>query len=108
MLPASSIIERCDVALLQRCGFKNADVAQSFAQLLDAWEIEDGQTQKLMSGFLCEFGRSYRDEQLRQCDHYIEALRQRGAQVSAELPQKKKLCATLCISGALGVLIIFI
>ena len=105
-LPASTILSRCDPALLRACGYERPGAPKSFEELLSGCYIRDAKAGEILRGFAAEFGKSYREEQLRGCEYYLTLLGQRRDAVAAQLPGKKKLNATLCVSGALAVVIL--
>ena len=107
-LSAAKIISRCDRELLRACGVRDECDICSFEELSELICVEDEQTRALVLDFFRGFGKKYRDEQLDECDYYIARLGERAAKLSQELPLKKRMNATLCLSGAAGVLIIFV
>lgn len=64
------------------------------------------EAKRLLTALIRELGGSYREEQLRLCDYYINALREIRNQIAADLPSRVKLCITLCICTALGTAIL--
>ena len=107
-LPIGDILERADKDLLIRCGWRMEDSPRSLEELLEKSESVDFGANPLLREFCLDFGNNYRDEQLRRCDHYINALSDISDALARELPSKKKLNSTLCISGALAVVILLI
>lgn len=106
-MPACEIIARCDRDLLLQCGFKDEMPPQGLEGLIERCEIKDKETKEILGGFLSSFGKGYRDEQLRECDYYTELLCERRRKMADELPRKKKLNSTLCVSWALALVILF-
>ena len=107
-LPVSVILERCDRATLRACGYVSDLPARGLGELWERCSVQDEQTREIVRGFVSEFGKGYREEQLRSCDYYLSLLEQRRGTVAAQLPGKKKRNATLCVSGALAVVILLI
>ena len=66
----------------------------------------DAESFRLLERFGMEFGGMYREEQLRRCDYYIEALCERRRVIFEDLPARKKIGGTLCICVCIGLLII--
>ena len=66
----------------------------------------DRESQRLLETMLRELGHSYREEQLKRCDFYAEALRSIREKVAAQLPSRIKLCVSLCLCAALGTVIL--
>jgi hypothetical protein len=106
-LPARDILLYCERDMLDGCGFYNCNGDVSFELLARDCEIYDDVSARIMRDFLCSFGKSYRDEQIRECDRAIESLCERRAELFSELPKKKKLNSTVCITTAicLGILL---
>ena len=60
---------------------------------------------RLLYCFASEFGSTYREEQMKRCDYYIEALTEERRILSTELPNRKKVYSTLIICSSLCLLI---
>lgn len=65
-----------------------------------------GECKRLLTAFVREIGGSYREEQLRRCDYYINALRAIRDKLAADLPARVKLTVTASLCAALGAAII--
>lgn len=65
-----------------------------------------GECKRLLTAFVREIGGSYREEQLRRCDYYINILRAIRDKMATELPARVKLSVTVGICAALGAAII--
>lgn len=65
-----------------------------------------GEGKRLLTGFIREIGGSYREEQLRRCDYYINALRTVRDKIAMDLPARVKLCITLSLCTAIGAVIL--
>lgn len=61
---------------------------------------------RLLERFCTEFGSTYRDEQLRRCDYYIDALTEQRRALSLDLPTRSRIGSALCICTAIGLAII--
>lgn len=66
----------------------------------------DGEVKRLLESFVREIGAGYREEQLRRCDYYTEALRKQRDKIAAELPARRRLCVALCLCIAIGTAIL--
>ncbi len=66
----------------------------------------DGESCRLAEGFVRELGGSYREDQLRRCDYYLEGLRARRERIATELPARIRLSAGLCLCISLGTVIL--
>jgi hypothetical protein len=102
-LPSNEILALCDSALLERCGFYNCFGEGSFEKLAYDCDIYDVECARIVREFLCGFGKSYREEQIKECERYIAELEERRDRLFAELPKKKKVNSVLCIASALCV-----
>lgn len=100
-LPSREILLSCERDMLDGCGFYNCHGDVSFEMLARDCEIYDAESARIVRDFLCGFGKSYRDEQIRECECAIDALSERRAELFSELPKKKKLNNTVCIATAL-------
>ena len=107
-LPMPVILARADPELLRRCGYREGSPPQSFGALLASCEIRDGTCAELVRGFSEEFGKSYREEQSRGCEYYEVLLDERREALLSQLPARKKVNATLWVSGALAIVILLI
>ncbi len=107
-LPAKQILVRCDKGLLRQCGYEKKQIPESFEELMLHCEIKDGRTRQLAKEFAKDFGRGYREEQLRRCTYSADLLHDRAEALRLRLPSQKKLNTTLCISGALAMVILLL
>ena len=107
-MPASEILARCDRGLLRECGYCKDSPPESFEALLAGLSFSDAETAEIMAAFLSGFGKSYRDEQIRECDYYIALLRERAQKLGEELPNRRKVNSALCVSSALAAVILLL
>lgn len=107
-MPMGDIIRGCDRELLTGCGFRGDIPPLTLDELIGRCEIVDGEIRETVKEFADSFGKGYRDEQLRECDYYIELLCERRRRIADELPKRKKLNTTLCVSWALALVILFL
>ena len=107
-LPATEILRGLDPDLLRSCGYEGEGVPESFEELARQCTLRDGETCRLVTGFCKEFGTGYRGEQVRSCAYYAAGLGDRRQTLASALPNRKKLNTTLCVSGALAVVILLI
>ncbi len=66
----------------------------------------DAESYRLLQRFHLEFGSLYREEQLKRCDYYIEALGEQRRVLFEDLPARQKIGSALCICSTIGILII--
>ena len=107
-LPISQILSRADRELLLACGHVGKNAPQSLSELCGSIRWADRETRELMERFCSEFGRCYKDEQVQRCAYFLSELDERKRALEKELPSRKKLNSTLCLSGSLALLIFFL
>ena len=107
-LPVGEIFARCSRELLGSCGWLDERTPESFDELFSSCEISDKEARNIVFEFCSEFGKNYREEELRRCDFAINALEGCRERIFSELAKKKKLNITLCLSGALALIILLI
>ncbi len=61
---------------------------------------------RLLERFFDEFGSTYREEQLKRTDYYIEALSEERRILFDDLPARTRVGGALCICSVIGILII--
>ena len=66
----------------------------------------DGESIRLLEGFIREIGAGYREEQIKRCDYYLTALQGIRDQQLSLLPARLCARSTLCICGAFGLAIL--
>ncbi len=107
-LPVSEILRKCDRELLVACGYERDLVPRNLEELFAGIEHWDPVCESTMRGFSVEFGKGYREEQVRSCEYHAELLEERREALSARLPERKKLYSTLCVTSALAMVIILL
>lgn len=107
-LPASAILARCDPTLLRDCGYTGEKVPRNFGEFFRGCRLRDEDVREILSDFCEEFGKHYREEQLRRCEYVMARLEERRAALASRLPTRKKLNNTLCISGTLAMILLFL
>ena len=66
----------------------------------------DGESIRLLEGFIREIGSGYREEQIKRCDYYLAALQGGRDQQLSRLPARLRARSTLCICSAFGLAIL--
>jgi len=103
--PIDEILKGCPPSLRHACAAGgNGDTPEEL--LRDAAPHLDRDAYRLLERFSGEIGSTYREEELRCCDFYIQALRSHRDAVAAEHPARVKLGVTLSLSAALGTIIL--
>ena len=107
-LSAPQIFSRFGRENLLLCGYSKEELPKSFDEINSCIAIKSKEAREVFSDFARSFGKSYRDEQLKQCEYHIELLEKLTQRLYEELAGKKKLNLTLCTAGALAVIILLI
>lgn len=80
---------------------------ENFGAMIESSKIYlDGETYRLLWSFYSEFGSMYREEQLKRCDYYIQALGEQRKLLFDDLPARAKIGSALCICSVIGILIL--
>lgn len=107
-MPIDKILSGCNVEMFSECGYSGTQKPQSLEELLSGCTSLEPVIYKTMRGFADEFGKSYRAEQVKLCDRYIDELSSFRADLSERLPVRRKLNSTLCLSGSAAIIILLI
>lgn len=106
-MPVGEALSRCPREVLDRCVSVGGRLS-SAEELCEKLKTNDRQTRCIMEQLCRQIGRGYRAEQLALCDGICEQLEQRRGALAQQLPLKKKRNSTLCVSGALVLVILFL
>ena len=101
LMPIGDILSASDRPLGTLCGI-DGEHADLSAILRASRAFLDGESLRLLRGFIDEIGTTYREEQLRRCDYYVSALRMQREKIAAEFPSRSRLSVTLCLCISLG------
>ena len=105
---AGDILLNCDVLLLRECGFHGEKTPNTFLEFFCSCEILCEESREIMLEFGNDFGKNYRDEQVRRCKYYTEQIAAQEAALSAALPTQRKLAVALSVSLTLAVVILLV
>ena len=104
-LPLDKILSSVSEDILQGCNCR--EIPENIEQMIKNSRIYlDDESTRLLNTFSAEFGSTYREEQLKRCDYYIQALSEQRRKMSDDLPAKSKIGSVLCICSSLGIMII--
>ncbi|MBQ5833443.1 MAG: hypothetical protein IIW36_01400 [Clostridia bacterium] len=106
LTPLDEILQKANAALPESALLGHASPKSLDALLHQSKLYLCADTHRLLTAFVREIGSSYREDQLKQCDYYIQALRSQREQLASQLPSRTKLSATLCLCLALGTAIL--
>ena len=104
-IPIGEIFKRCDRELLEKCAVYVSPT--SFEEFISVAELPD-EAEKIITAFSSEFGSSYRDGQLKSCDYCIAQLSECLANQKEDYKKNKKLYRAICLSAAIGIIILAI
>ena len=107
-LPIGEIFERCSKELLYSCGWRQESAPHTFEELFSCNHISDKEAKNVIFEFCSDFGRNYREEELKRCDSCITALEKCRERLAREVPNKKKLNLTLCLSASVALIILLL
>ncbi len=107
MLPLTKALERCPREIYDALGYFAEQPPQSLRLLADNGYITDKDIKKILISLGDSLGLGYREQQISLCDHAIGLLETRRQTLAAQLPSKQRLNASLCLSGALAAVILF-
>ena len=107
-LPMSEILLRCDQAVLQSCGYPADIPPKSFSAMCEASTFCDAECVRIARAFAEEFGKGYREEEMRGCDYYLAQLEAHKEMLAKKLPVQKKMNATLSICAALALVLLLL
>ena len=97
----------CDILRNRPSGLELLDGSEDLGEILyNARIYLDTETYRLLESFYTEFGGLYRDEQLKRCEYYIEALGEQRRALFEDLPARTRIGSALCICSTIGILII--
>jgi len=105
-MPIERILSGCEEEVLLECGYTGERKPKSLEEFMSGCPGLDGRALKIMTEFTQNFGKNYRAEQIKLCESSIDELSALRAEISDKLPIKKKLNSTLCISGAVAIVIL--
>ena len=107
--PISTIIDRCDKNILENCGIWTSCEQDSLGEVIGKCDFcIDEEAIDTLKKFGEEFGKTYREDQLRSCDYYISELVKYKEKLAQEIPkeQKMRLAVCFCLSGSIILLFI--
>ena len=104
-MPMPQILQKCPKQIYSACRYYG-DTPKSAEDFVRGCKFCEHSLNGELLRFSQEIGNGYRQEQLSLCDYYIEIVETRRRQLASELPMKTKLNTSLCISGALALVIL--
>jgi|GEM_PF-584716 len=105
--PISDILLGADPELIADCIGKGGkdricvDYSEFPALVAESGELLEPECKRILHTFSGELGGVYRDEQIRRCDYYIEALTRERERLFEALPARMRINSVLSVSSAL-------
>ena len=104
-LPLADILSSLSLEIFYACNCPEG--ALTLDEIVSKSRIYlDEESERLLDSFSVEFGSTFREEQLRRCDYYIEALSEQRRRVADEVRKKSRVGGALLICSSLGLLIL--
>ena len=107
-MPIGEILSMCSIDELFMCGYKGSVMPKNLSVIVGNMRVSDSVAHKHFCAFASEFGRGYREEQLRACDYYLNLLDEHRREIVASLPSKKKRNSALCVSASLALAVLLL
>ena len=103
--PRSEILHSLPAEVFCACNCPKG--AETLEEMVEASRIYlDEESLRLVSSFASEFGSTFKDEQLRRCDYYINALGEERKRVFASVSTRSRAGGALWIFACLGLVIL--
>ncbi len=104
--PRSEILASLPPEIFHACNCPRG--ASTLEEMIEASRIYlDDEPLRLLKTFSSEFGSTFRQEQLRRCDHYIAALGEQRRIVASQTESRSRAGSALWICGGIGIIILF-
>lgn len=101
LTPVEELLSVADKALLEQCRCRRKDRSLE-AGLQRSAPVLQAESLRLLSAFAKEIGGSYREEQIKRCNYYRQALLSVRQKQAEELCKKSKLYRGMSICAAVG------
>ncbi len=101
--PVESLLEGADLSAFPQALPESPTLSSLF---LSSQALLDKEAERLLDAFVREIGGIYREEQLKRCDHYTEALSRLREKQAAELSGRVRAARALSLCIALGLIIL--
>ena len=98
-MPLDEILGTAPPKLLESCSYACGEGLIYMVEKSRVFLSEE--SFRLIYCFSSEFGSTYREEQMKRCDYYIEALTREREILAGEIPKRSKIYSTLAICSSL-------
>lgn len=105
LMPMDDILSHAEQSLLRRLGVSSQTRSLRVCLERTLPDLDD-ESRRLLSIWIRECGSSYREEELRRCDHTLRALREQRDRLASALPARLKLTVALPLCLSLGTAIL--
>ena len=116
-MPVHEILARVDRSVLAACrGFSEEEarrLAHAIAPVDSVPELIreskgylESESERLLMAFSAELGSTFREEQVKRCEYYMEALEEERSRLADAIPARIRVNSVLCVCGTLGLLIL--
>jgi len=105
LTPIGEILATADRELLKPCMGTPSDSSLE-ALLQKSRFLLSPEANRLLTAFARELGGSYREEQVKRCDYYADALRRLRDKEFDQLPARLRVRCALCLCAAIGAAIL--
>lgn len=108
-MPASEILRNCDRDIFLRMGYPvSRGAPASFIELWENCNMADTVSRDLFFDFASGFGKSYRRQQVEECQLAARAVGERLAELEGAMPARRKMIISICISVSLILVILLL
>ena len=116
-MPVQEILARVDRSVLAACrGFSEEEACRLAHAIAPVDSVPDlvreskgyleSESERLLMSFSAELGSTFREEQVKRCEYYMEALEEERSKLADAMPSRIRVNSVLCVCGALGLLIL--
>ena len=106
--PISEILASCERQTLDACGYEDEEIPTDLLSLVERCRVYDAETRAIVLRFAGEFGRGYREDEVRACDYALALLEERRTAIAEALPDKKKRNTALAVCASLAVALLLL
>lgn len=105
--PIADILRGADRRIIADCiGITDTDTLSGqydeFPVLVEeSGDLLEPESRRILQTFSGELGSTFRDEQIKRCDYYIEALTRERERLFEAIPTRTRVCNVLCVTCAL-------